>query len=74
MSEVASKPRINESAVRAMLRRECGAAGGQSAWADLHGISNSYVNDIVMGRRPISKLIAKRLGLKRVILFEALDT
>lgn len=65
------KPQITEAEVRAMLRRECDAAGGQSAWADLHNVTPQYVCDVLKGKRGVGKGIADALGLRRVSMFEA---
>lgn len=68
-----SKPKINEIGVRSMLRRQCRAAGSQKAWADLHKVSESFVSDVLRGRRDVSDYMASCLGLQRVIMFEAED-
>lgn len=66
-----AKPRITEQQVREMLKRECSAAGGQSAWADLHNVSPQFVCDVLKGKRNVTKTIAAALELQRVVLFEA---
>ena len=42
---------LSEEFVRDFLREECAKAGGQAAWAELHRVSASYVNDVLHGRR-----------------------
>lgn len=66
-----SKPRITGEQVRKLLERECRAAGGQQAWADLHNISAQYVGDVIRGRRDPGEAMSAALGLRRVVLYEA---
>jgi hypothetical protein len=40
--------------------------GSQAEWADMHGISRSYVNDVVHGRRTGGKKILDALGVNKV--------
>jgi len=55
--------------VLALLRQKCDEAGGQKAWAAVHGVSQVYVSDVLAGRRePAGKIIAA-LGLERVVTF-----
>lgn len=42
------------------------AKPNQSAWALSHGLSASYVSDVINGRRDPSKAILDALGLERV--------
>ena len=49
--------------VRAMLRQACEAAGGQSAWARINGVSPQFVCDVLSGYRFPGASIAKGLGL-----------
>ncbi len=43
--------------------------GSQKAVADILGVSKGYLNDVLMGRRPVSAQMAERLGWKRFVLF-----
>ena len=45
------------------LRNACEAAGGQSAWAKRHGISVSYVSDVLNARTDPGEKILAALGL-----------
>lgn len=50
--------------VVALLRRECDALGGQKRWADTHGVSAAYVNDVLQRRREPGHRILDGLGLE----------
>ena len=52
--------------VREMLRKECEKAGGQSAWARKHILQQSYVNEVVNGKRPINATISRLLRIEPV--------
>lgn len=51
------------------LRKECRAAGGQKAWAEAHGVSPQYVNDVLHARREPGESILRALGLRRVVTY-----
>lgn len=53
----------------AILRSQCAAAGGQTAWAARHGFSPQYVCDVLAGRRDVSEAMANALGFLREIRF-----
>ena len=57
---------LREIDVFAELRRACAAAGGQKAWAEVHGIAPQHLNDVLMCRREISPRILGALGLVKV--------
>ena len=63
-------PRMGSDQVRALLRRECEAAGGQAAWATSHGISAGYVSDVLSERREPGGRILAALGLVRVVDYQ----
>lgn len=67
------KPRITSHQFRQALRRACAAAGGQKAWATLHHISDTYVSDVLRGRREPGPSTYAALGMQRVVLYEASD-
>lgn len=50
--------------VRALLLAACDAAGSQVAWARQWGISTSYVNDVLRGRKEPGPKILRALGLE----------
>lgn len=54
--------------VQTMLAAACSEAGSQKAWAKRHGISNSYVNNVLRGWRGPGDDILGALGLQRVVI------
>jgi DNA-binding transcriptional regulator YdaS (Cro superfamily) len=54
---------MRDDQVLARLRAECRKAGGQRAWAALYGVSESYVSDLLHGRRKPGPRVLKALGL-----------
>lgn len=57
--------------VIALLDKACLAAGGQKAWAHQHRTSQSYVCDVLGGRREPGKAILDALGLEKVVTYRA---
>lgn len=53
----------------ALLRKSCSDAGGQSAWAEMHGVSASYLSDVVNSRREPGDKILAGLGLRKVVRY-----
>ena len=53
---------------RAKLVAAIKRAGGQVALAEQWGVSQTYLSDIVNGRRPPSDMILEKLGLRRTII------
>jgi DNA-binding transcriptional regulator YdaS (Cro superfamily) len=51
------------------LQAACKAAGGQQAWAARHGLSASYVSDVLNGRRDPGESILRALGLAKVVRY-----
>lgn len=45
-------------------------AGGQRAWAVIHGVSEQYVCDVMQGRRGIGQKLAQPLGYRPVTRYE----
>jgi len=62
-------PWLDWSGVIARLRASVNASGGQSAWAEKHGISPQYVCDVLGGRRLPGNKITKALGLEKALLW-----
>lgn len=50
--------------LRDMLAEACHNCGGQSMWAEKHGLSAQYVSDVIRGRRDPGKAIADAFGLE----------
>jgi DNA-binding transcriptional regulator YdaS (Cro superfamily) len=61
---------VEQTLVARELLAQCSAAGGQQAWAQAHGLSLAYVNDVLHGRRQPGKRICAALGFRRVVLYE----
>ena len=51
------------------LSEACKEAGGQSAWAALHGVSPTYVSSVLHARIEPGKAILQALGLVRVVVY-----
>lgn len=49
-----------------ILKLEYENLGSQNAWAKKHGISQSYVNDVLQGRKNPGGLILDALGLETI--------
>ena len=61
-----ARPSYRVEDVRALLRRKIfHLAGGGAEWAEKHGVSPQYVNDVVHGRRLPGKKITAALGLEK---------
>ena len=50
--------------VRLRLARECINAGGQAAFAKLHGLTKAYVSQVLNGHRPPSDKLCAALGVR----------
>lgn len=48
------------------LRKACDLAGGQSRWAEAHGLSVGYVNDVLCARKDPGSKILTAAGWRRV--------
>lgn len=57
---------MTEAEVIVRLLSEIKRAGTQKAFAQANNLSEQFVSDVVLGRRPISSAIEKALGLFRV--------
>lgn len=54
------------------LRAACKAAGGQGQWAEQHGMSASYISDVLNSRREPGTKILQALGIARVVRYTRL--
>lgn len=52
-----------------LLRAAVDKAGTQTAFAKKHGVSISYVNDVLQGRRAAGAKILKALGLESQLTY-----
>ena len=60
---------MNEQDVLDRLRAAIEQAGSQRAFADQHGISLQYVNDVLHKRREPGQKILDALGIERVVIY-----
>ena len=58
--------------VCALLRREIEKHGTAKAWADAHGLSPSYVSDVLNGNRRPAGVILAALGLEKAVAYQAI--
>lgn len=65
-----ANPLLSPDELRAALAEACKAAGGQKAWAALHGVSAPYVCDVLAGRREPGPTILEPLGFVRVTHYQ----
>lgn len=56
-----------------VLRDACDRAGSQQAWAFRHGISESYVCDVLRGRRVPGAKVLTALGYRRAVSYEPIN-
>lgn len=60
---------VGEADVIRDLSQKCELAGGQSRWAEIHGVSRSQLCDVLGGRRAVTEAIANAAGYVRVTRF-----
>jgi hypothetical protein len=48
------------------LRKSCDLAGSQSRWAEAHGLSVGYVNDVLNARKDPGPALLQAIGWRRV--------
>ena len=65
--------RYTKQEARQILRQAIAQSGSQVRFAQAHGISPQYLNDMVKRNRDISGKILVALGLKKVVEFEPLQ-
>lgn len=53
----------------ALLRRQCDKAGSQKAWAKAHGLSTSYLSDVLTNNRAPGWKILKALGVTAAVTY-----
>ncbi len=59
---------LDEETVLGQLAEKIANAGGQAEWARQTGVDRSTLNQVLRGRRPITKQIINALGLRKVTL------
>jgi hypothetical protein len=60
---------MTEADVIRDLSQKCELAGGQAAWASVHGVSRSQLCEVIAGRRSMPESIANAAGYVRVMRF-----
>lgn len=60
---------MTEQEVRKRLAEAIEAAGGQSVFADRHGFTRAYINDVVHGRRALADRILAAIGIERIVTY-----
>ena len=61
-----------EADMRLILLHQCEEEGGQIHWANKHGLSGQFVNDMLRGRRDVTSLAAEAMGYEKVVVFRPL--
>lgn len=61
---------LTEQDVIARLRAAIDAAGGQRKFAEAHGLTPGYVNDVVHGKRALADRILATIGIERKVTYE----
>ena len=64
---------LNEEDARDMLRALCAEAGSMRKWAEAHNITPTVISDTLAGRRPVSKELARRMGLTRIQFYARIE-
>lgn len=60
---------LSDKQVVAMIREACEVSGGQKPWADRHGFSTGYLNDVLQGRRHPSRKVLDAIGVVRIVTY-----
>ncbi len=60
---------MTEAEVLQLLRKACGNAGSNRAWALANDLSPQYVGDVLAEKRQIGPSILKALGLEVVTVY-----
>jgi hypothetical protein len=53
---------VGDGELRLELARACNHAGGQTRWAESHGVSQGFVSRVLRGERPFSRKLLKAMG------------
>jgi hypothetical protein len=61
---------LNDDDVVHLLRAAVEREGGQTAFANGHGMNRAMINSILNGKRPVSGHLVKALGLRKVYVAE----
>lgn len=63
---------MTEYEVKKRLRAAIDAAGGQRRFAEAHGFSAAYVNDVLRGKRDLADRILAAIGVRRIVVYQAM--
>ncbi len=61
---------LDDKDVIRLLKAEVERTGGKSGFARLTGLNRNNINQIIGGKRPISKRLMRMLKLRRVYIHE----
>lgn len=61
---------MTEQEARERLRAAIQAVGGQRRFAEAHGFSPAYVNDVLRGKRDLAERILAVIGIERVVVHQ----
>jgi hypothetical protein len=64
---------LSKADVITRLRDACQALGSENAWAKAHGMSQTYVFNVLRGRREPAERILLALGLRRRVIYEPIE-
>lgn len=70
---LSAQPRTEDGNIVAELKRRIGIEGSQKAAAEVLGISEQYLSDILHGRREVSANVARAMGFERIVSFQPLS-
>lgn len=64
---------LTEQEVIDRLRFAIEHAGGQRAFAEKHGFTPGYINDVLWRKRGLADRILTTLGIERLIVYRVID-
>lgn len=59
--------------IRRLVREHCAIEGGQKAFAELHGLSEALVSQVVNGKKKPGPSIARAVGYGKITAFTPLQ-
>ena len=60
---------LTEQEVMDRLREAVAEAGGQRAFAEKHGLTPGYINDVLHGKRGFADRILATIGIERQVTY-----
>lgn len=66
------KDYLTREQLRELLRVQVDKTGTQKDFAEKHGISTQFLNDVLKHRKNPSKLIQQALGVREIIYYEVI--